>query len=318
MKSKWLMLVLSVLLSVFVVAGCGSGNNEADGAEQDATNNTTEQENVVEENENAANDEAEEETDTEEATGQYEDGIYFAKDDENIDGDWRYWVAIKVENGNITDVEWNATSRAGFTDKLAHAASGEYGMVKASEIGKEWHEQAEAAAEYLIEVQDPALIEVDEEGKSDAIAGATVSVDSFVNLAEKALAAGPVEAGSYEDGFYYAEVEPKDDSEWQYFASVIVRNGNIVDAVFNAHNTEGGDHKIAYAASGEYGMVKASEIGKEWHEQAAATVDYLIEIQDPAAAELDDEGKSDAISGATISVGVFFELVEEALAAGPQ
>lgn len=305
MKAKWLMLALSILLSLSVVVGCGSNDN-AD-AQQDNNNNAAEDNSN---NEEPANNDEE----NEEETGMYEDGFYFARADENIDGDWRYWVAIEVENGFIADVEWNATARAGFPDKLAHAASGEYGMIKASTIDKEWHEQAEAAAEYLIEVQDPTLIEVNEDKTSDAIAGATIKVNDFVDLAEKALAAGPVTAGSYKDGFYIAEEEVDEDAEWQYFASVIVRNGNIVDAVFNAYNTAGGDHKIKHAASGEYGMIKASAIEKEWHEQAAATVDYLLEIQDPAKAELNDEGRSDAISGASIKVGVFFDLVDQALA----
>ena len=52
----------------------------------------------------------------------------------------------------------------------------------------EWHEQAEAATAHLIEIQDPTSITyVDDAGHTDDIAGVSINVDTFFELAEKAL-----------------------------------------------------------------------------------------------------------------------------------
>lgn len=306
MKSKWLVLTLTVLLSLFAITACGSNdNNEENNA--NAGNNV--ENNEPENNEN--NEPAPEPEPEPEAM--YEDGFYFAKEDAFSNSGWKSVVAIVVEDGVIADVTWDATSREGLPLKAEHAANGDYGMVKASEIEKEWHEQAAAVEDYLLETQDPTDIVLDADGYTDAIAGATMGVEGFFTLAEKALANGPIPAGSLTDGFYRADEEAEEDAEWKYFATVLVMNGNIVDAVYNAYNEELEVDKIAHAAAGEYGMVKASEIEKEWHEQAYATAEYLVNIQDPASAELDEEGRLDASTGSTIKVGGFFELVQKAL-----
>src|SRR5699024_2100753 len=126
----------------------------------------------------------------------------------------KYYVNIDVENGAIVDAEWNATSQIGLENKLDHAASGDYGMINASEIDAEWHEQAQATADYLVEIQDPAAVEM-VEGKADEISGATISVEDFFVLAEQALAAGPVTEGPFTDGFYTAEEDPaEEEGDW--------------------------------------------------------------------------------------------------------
>jgi hypothetical protein len=62
-------------------------------------------------------------------------------------------------------------------------------------------------------------------------------------------------------------------------------------------------------------MVEKGGAQAEWHEQAKAAEAYLLEVQDPTAIEYtDDEGHTDAISGVSIHVIEFFDLVEKALA----
>ncbi|MDD4574565.1 MAG: hypothetical protein PHR69_10160, partial [Sphaerochaeta sp.] len=72
------------------------------------------------------------------------------------------------------------------------ASEGKYGMIKASKVGKEWHEQAQATEAYLIETQDPKKIRFTKtDGITDDIAGVSMNVGDFFSLATKALAAGP-------------------------------------------------------------------------------------------------------------------------------
>src|SRR5690554_5845072 len=172
MKAKWLLLALSIILSVFLVTACGSNdNNEADAAE--SGNNTENQENNSEENEEP------------EATGKYEDGLYFAQEDEFGKTGWKYTVTLEVENGNIVEALWDGAHQDGGVSKRTSAIKGDYNMIVASPIGKEWHEQAEVAEQYLLETQDPSAtgIEWNEEGKTDAISGCTMTANVFFELA---------------------------------------------------------------------------------------------------------------------------------------
>lgn len=307
MKSKWFLVSLSVILSLFLITGCGSNdaNGEANGAEPQ--NDTTETENV----ENTANEE------DDEATGKYEDGIYFAMQDEFSEkSGWKDTVVVTVENGQIIDAEWNSVHKEGGLDKRTSSEIGEYGMVEKGGAIAEWHEQAELTEQYLIETQDPTGIEWDDEGKTDAIAGVTQTVSTFFELVEKALAEGPVEKGPYEDGGYYAEADEFGKTGWKDTVSLTVINGNIVSAYWNAVHEDGGDDKKTQSINGEYGMVEKGDAIAEWHEQAELAEQYLLETQDPTAIEWNDEGKTDAISGVTMVVSSFFELAQKALEEG--
>ncbi|MBC8080386.1 MAG: FMN-binding protein [Gorillibacterium sp.] len=249
----------------------------------------------------------------EEAAAKYTDGVYYAQGD-NFDEKtgWKETVALKVESDKITSVNWNALNKSGGLDKKETSKQGLYGM-KASGASSEWHEQAALAEAFLIEKQDPALIVLNDEGKTDAIAGVSVHINGLTTLAAKALAAGPVKAGAYKDGTYYAEGKAFDaKTGWKENATVTVVNGKIFAVQWNSTNKDGGTDKVTRSKSGEYGM-KASGASSEWHEQAALAEQALLEQQDPAAIAVKEDGKTDAISGVSIHVGEFFTLVLEAL-----
>ncbi|MOA26115.1 hypothetical protein D3C78_1468850 [compost metagenome] len=61
-------------------------------------------------------------------------------------------------------------------------------------------------------------------------------------------------------------------------------------------------------------MVEKGGAQAEWHEQAAKAEAYLIEKQDPAALTFNEEGKTDAISGVSISLQSYYDLAAQALA----
>jgi major membrane immunogen (membrane-anchored lipoprotein) len=120
--------------------------------------------------------------------GPYKDGTYYAEDDDFSSSGWKSTVTITVLNGRIIAVDWNGVNKDG-QDKDTFSASGEYGMVAKGGAQAEWHEQAARAEAYLIEKQDPkAITYTDEEGHTDAIAGVSIHVSDFFQLAEKALA----------------------------------------------------------------------------------------------------------------------------------
>ncbi|MFW6261938.1 MAG: FMN-binding protein [Spirochaetota bacterium] len=117
-----------------------------------------------------------------------EDGIYFAQEDSFSERTgWKYMVTLWVEDGEITDVEWNgANSKAG-TDKITRSKSGEYGMVENGGAQAPWWEQADAVEAKLLETQDPTAISFNEEGVPDAVSGVSITADTFFEVAAEAL-----------------------------------------------------------------------------------------------------------------------------------
>ncbi len=198
MKKASILLCSALLLGL--LAGCGSndGNNAAPA-------NNTPAENSAAGNANKANS-----TDTAAEQGKYQDGVYFAQGEADPESGWQSYVTLTVAGGKITEAKWNATSEKVGVDKVTYSEEGKYGM-KAGGAQSEWHEQAQKVEQYLIEKQDPKDIALNDEGKTDAISGVSVHVSEFFNLADQALTAGPVEAGTYKDGTYHAEGEKFDE-----------------------------------------------------------------------------------------------------------
>ncbi len=115
-------------------------------------------------------------------------------------------------------------------------------------------------------------------------------------------------------------------------AVTVDTDGKIVKCVIDAAQS-----KIAFNAAGElltpmdtvfqtknelgeaYGMKKASGIGKEWNEQAAAFADYVTgktvaEVKSIAVDEAQHPTGSDLTSSVTMSVGGYIDAIEKAVA----
>lgn len=289
-------IILSSALLLGLLAGCGS-NNDANKAEPAKSAPAA--------TENSSS------TNTSAAQGQLKDGVYYAQGDVDAKTGWQDYVTLTVSGGKITEAKWNGLSDKAPVDKVTYSKDGKYGM-KAGGASSEWHEQAEKAEQALVEKQDPKAITTDKEGKTDAIAGVSIHVGGFLQLAEKALAAGPVEVGPYKDGTYHAEGDQFDaKSGWKDTVDVVIAAGKIVKVNFSGVNAKGEDKK-QFSIDGKYGM-KAGGAQAEWHEEAAKAEAYLVEKQDPASVTFNAEGKTDAISGATISLKEYFDLVTKAL-----
>jgi len=124
------------------------------------------------------------------------------------------------------------------------------------------------------------------------------------------------EQGTLADGNYFAAGEP-DDKGYKYMISLDVNGGKIETVNFDAVNVNtAGDTKKKLSQDGTYGM-KAGGASSEWHEQVELLEQALVEKQDVAAITVNEEGKTDAVSGVSIKVNNFVELVTQALEAGP-
>jgi major membrane immunogen (membrane-anchored lipoprotein) len=185
-------------------------------------------------------------------------------------------------------------------------------MKKVSKIGKEWHEQAAVVEKYLIDTQDIAFSKyTTPEGNTDAIAGASIHVKEFFELVKAAVAAGPVAKGTYKkDGWYFAKATAFDKSGYAATALITVVNGRIVSASWNALHKAGGDSKLVRAVKGTY---KMNAKQGEWHVQAAKVEAAFVKAQDPAKIAVKADGKTDAISGVSITVNEFIAVADEAL-----
>jgi major membrane immunogen (membrane-anchored lipoprotein) len=118
------------------------------------------------------------------AAGPWQDGTYTAEADE-FDHGWKPFVQITVMGGYIADVHFDNYAEEGDKTKYVASVHGEYGMVENSGAQWPWYEQADRAAAYLVETQDPA--QAVRQANADGVSGVSVTVNYFYNLAQDAL-----------------------------------------------------------------------------------------------------------------------------------
>jgi major membrane immunogen (membrane-anchored lipoprotein) len=120
------------------------------------------------------------------------------------------------------------------------------------------------------------------------------------------------------DGVYFAQDNDFAASGgWKEQVVVTVVKGKVTAVNWNGVSNLGVADKKTVSAAGGYGMKTASKLGLEWHEQAANVEAYLVKTQDTAFSKFKDDGTTDAITGASLHVKIFFDLVKKALDAGP-
>lgn len=125
--------------------------------------------------------------------------------------------------------------------------------------------------------------------------------------------------GAYADGKYFAMQPAFDEnSGWKSYVLLEVSGGKIVAADWNAVSVNAGMTKKEASKAGFYPMVEKGGAKAAYEVQAASVEAYLIEKQDATAITLGADGKTDAVSGVSITVDDFVELTTQALASGPQ
>jgi hypothetical protein len=183
----------------------------------------------------------------------------------------------------------------------------EYGMKSASAIGKEWNEQANAFAAYVVgktvdEVNGIAVTSDGLAGDADLAASITVHIGDFIGGVAKAVAnaqdLGAKEGDKLGLGVASDIAKSTDatadaaglaQAYTYYTASTFDKDGKItcsfIDASqgnvnFDTTGTITTDLTVAPQTKQEikegYGMKAASAIGKEWYEQANSFAAYVV------------------------------------------
>ncbi len=227
------------------------------------------------------------------------DGIYYASGETASNG-WKAFLTFEMKDGKVMNVDYDAYNmRDG--DARTKSVRGEAGDYNLPEDSVAPIQEQFAVVEGLIESGEITSIEFDEEGRSDANSGATIKYAEAKDLYEAAMSAGPVgEAGSMEDGYYFGQADADDKGRIDQVA-YIVFNGNIVSAEFDAFvpGEEKDSYKSVLSMDGDYNL--ADTAVAPMHEQLAALNAELVANQ-AFDYELNEDGKTDAISGATISI----------------
>ncbi len=223
----------------------------------------------------------------------------------------------------------------------------EYGMHKASGIGKEWNEQVKALADYMVgktieEVKGISLRDDNTAEDVDLSASVTIAIGKYLDAVEIA-AQNAVHLGAQKGDVLAlvssSDIEDSQDAEGDEdglvqtsvtVAAVTMRDDTITSCAIDAVQA-----KVGFDAAGDittdltasqpsknelgesYGMKKASSIGKEWNEQAAAFCQYVAgkTVDQVAGIAVNEEGRpaaADLASSVTIRIGGFQALIEKA------
>lgn len=223
-------------------------------------------------------------------------------------------VKVNIDNAQ-TKVEYSAdlqvTTDAKGEFKTKVELGDEYGMKKASSIGKEWYEQAKALGDWMVgksidEIKGMKTKEKDAAHpavpvEADLTSSVTVTVQDYINGVEKAFNnAVDVQAGGEKLGVGQSisiskskgldgDKTPTAQVDTTIVVGAFDKDGKVVGTIIDAAQT-----KIAFDKDGKvtsdkaadiktknelgeaYGMKQASSIAKEWNEQVKALGDWMV------------------------------------------
>lgn len=146
------------------------------------------------------------------------------------------------------------------------------------------------------------------ENSETAGIGSLTGEQEFTSQFENAPQPFTLGAVELKDGNYTAQMKEFDSSGFRDTLSMSVNDGRITAVIWDAESRDGGKSKRELSQAGQYVM---TEGGLAWHEQAKALEQQLIDTQAPARIEMGNDGKTDAISGVSISISPFIELAQE-------
>lgn len=223
----------------------------------------------------------------------------------------------------------------------------DYGMKKASKIGKDWFEEANAFAAYVVgkTVAEVKGIAVNEEGvttDAELLTSVTIHITDYVAAIEKAVNNAKDLGAKTDDKLGLAivtsiakstdagEKEGLAQAYSNYSATTFDAAGKITSCVIDASQsnvnfTKAGkittDLKAPLQTKVElgegYGMKKASKIGKEWFEQSDAFSKYVVgkSVDEVKGIAINEEGVptgADLTSSVTVHISDFTSMIEKA------
>ncbi len=220
-------------------------------------------------------------------------------------------VSVTIDNAQTKvnfgkDLKLTSDVKAELKTKVELGA--EYGMIKASKIGKEWFQQADELGKWMVgktvaEIKAMKVVNKDEAHPAvpdvaELTSLVTVSVEGYIAALEEAynnaveIGSGAVKVGLGneieiakskglgvdKDG---KEVLPLAQVDTVMNASAFDKDGKVVGTIIDNAQTKiafdkagkvttdkTGEFKTKVELGAEYGMIKASTIQKEWFQQA--------------------------------------------------
>ncbi|MDF2543265.1 MAG: hypothetical protein K0S47_2983 [Herbinix sp.] len=247
-------------------------------------------------------------------------------------------------------LEGKLTTDVASTFKSKQELGTEYGMLAASGISKEWNEQADAFAAYVVgktvdEVKGIALTEEGVASDADLAASVTIHLADYIAVVEKAVTNAQDFGAKVGDkiglGLATDIAKSKDaaaDADglaqaYSYYTALTTGADGKITSCFidasqgNVNFTTAGvittDLTVAPQTKQElkegYGMKAASGIGKEWYEQANAFATFatgktLDEVKGMSITEDGKAGDADLASSVTVHITSFVSTIEKAVA----
>ncbi len=232
----------------------------------------------------------------------------------------------------------------------------DYGMIKASSIGKEWFEQIAALEDWMVgktieEIKGMKTVEKDEAhpavpDEAELTSSVTISVEGYIAAVEEAWEkAVDLDGSAVKVGLGHeisiakstgldGETLPLAQVDNPMAATALDADGKVVGTIIDNAQTKvqfdkdgkvttdkAGEFKTKVELGADYGMIKASTIGKEWFEQAAALGDWMVgktaeEIQAMKTYEKDENhptvpDEAELKSSVTMDAGDYIAVVVE-------
>lgn len=359
---KIIALLLSLVLVIGLVTGCGNKKDEE-------SNNTTPTKAVEDSKDEGSKDEGSKDEGTTAAAAKTGLAVITSLGSSkaaSAEGDGQAQidsvvVAVLVGQDGIikdckidtvqTKVKFSAEGKL-LTDKATVVKSKqelgtEYGMLAKSGIGKEWNEQANALAAYVIgkTVDQVKGIALNEEGRptdADLAASVTVHINDYIAGIDKAVANAQDLGASDSDKLglgIYTDIAKSADATAEkvgvaqaysyYTATTFNADGKITSSIIDASqgnvnfDTTGAittDLTVAPQTKQElkegYGMKGSSDIGKEWYEQANAFAAYVTgkTVEEVKGIALTEGRPADADLAASVTVHAnsFIDIIVKA------
>jgi hypothetical protein len=332
---KILSIILAPVLSMALLAGCGSNGKDSDKKDNKKTDNKTVVGSIAKIGLGHVTSIGKSKDLTEGvASGQVDTviaAVGFDKDNKVVK------ITIDTAQTKVEfDQDMKLTSDVNAENKTKVELGDGYGMKKASSIGKEWFEQIAALEDWMMGKTVEEIKAVNTEDDADLKASVTVGVESYVQVVEEAFANAVAVNGGETLGLGHEISIAKSKSaegdkgavaqvDTVIMVSAFDKDGKVAGAILDTAQTKvefDKDGKVATDKNGEfktkvelgndYGMKKASSIGKEWFEQAAALTDWMKGKTVEEIKAVNTEEDADLKASVTVGVDSYLKTLEEA------
>lgn len=246
-----------------------------------------------------------------------------------LDGEGKIVSAVLDVAENKGSVNEDGTLAESDSFQTKQEKGDSYRMIERSGIGKEWYEQANAFCAYIVGMTADEVAAIPTDGSdADLAAGCTIGVEGFIQAVTKAcanarelgatgadtLSLGIVSVNSSGNKAATDDADGKLEMDSTIVAMTKDADGKVTSAICDGVQvsftvtSDGGmtvpeTIRTKLELGDDYGMIKRSELGKEWYEQSEGFCSYLVGKTADEIAGIPADG-SDADLAASCTVGL--------------